>query len=125
MSAPDVFVGIDVSKVPLDVALRPTGDRWPVSHDEPGMTILVERLRTIQPALIGLEATGGLEVPVAGAVAAAGLPVVVVNPATPGISPKPRAGWPRPTPWMPRAWPTVRRRYGPPLDRCPMLRRKR
>jgi transposase len=80
MSEPGVFVGIDVSKVQLDVALRPTDDRWPVSHDEPGMAILVERLRTIQPALIVLEATGGLEVPVAGALAEAGLPVVVVNP---------------------------------------------
>jgi transposase len=37
-------------------------------------------LRTIQPALIVLQATGGLEVPVAGALAAAALPVVVVNP---------------------------------------------
>src|SRR5882724_5658954 len=80
MNEPDVFVGIDVSKVQLDVAMRPTDDRWPVSNDEPGITILVERLRTIQPVLIVLEATGGLEVPVAGALAEAGLPVVVVNP---------------------------------------------
>jgi transposase len=80
MSEPDVCVGIAVSKVQLDVALRPTDDRWPVSNDEPGMTILVERWRTIQPALIVREATGGLEVPVAGALAEAGLPVVGVNP---------------------------------------------
>ena len=80
MSEPDVFVGIDVSKVQLDVALRPSDDRWPVSNDEPGIATLVERVRTIQPALIVLEATGGLEVPVAGALAEAGLPVVVVNP---------------------------------------------
>jgi transposase len=69
-----VFVGIDVSKVQLDVALRPTDDHWPVSNDELGIATLVERLRTIQPVLIVLE------VPVAGALAAAGLPVVVVNP---------------------------------------------
>jgi transposase len=80
MSEPDVFVGIAVSKVQLDVALRPSADRWPVSHDEPGIAPVVERLRTIQPALIVLEATGGLEVPVAGALAEAGRPVVVVNP---------------------------------------------
>jgi len=80
MSEPDVFVGIDVSKVQLDVALRPTDDRWPVSNDEPGIGLVVERLRTIQPALIVLEATGGLEVPVVGALAEAGLPVVVVKP---------------------------------------------
>jgi transposase len=80
MREPEVFVGIDVSKAQLDVALRPTEERWPVSQDEPGIALLVERLRTIQPALIVLEATGGLEVPVAGALAEAGLPVVVVNP---------------------------------------------
>jgi transposase len=77
---PDVCVGMAVSKVPLAVALRPTDDRWRVSHDAPGMAILVERWRTIQPVRIVLEATGGLEVPVVGALAEAGLPVVVVNP---------------------------------------------
>jgi transposase len=80
MRAPEVFVGIDVAKGQLEVALRPTDDRWPVSHDEPGMTLLVERWRTLQPALIVLEATGGLEVPVAGALAEAGRPVVGVHP---------------------------------------------
>jgi transposase len=75
-----VFVGIDVSKAPLDVALRPTDDGWHVSHDEPGMALLVERLPALQPALIVWEATGGLEVPGAGALAAAALPVGVVPP---------------------------------------------
>jgi transposase len=64
----------------LDVALRPTDDRWHVSNDEPGIALLVERLQAIQPALIVLEASGGLEVAGAGALAAAALPVVVVNP---------------------------------------------
>jgi transposase len=80
MSDPQVFVGIDVSKAQLDVALRPTADRWHVSNDEPGIATLVERLRTVQPTLVVLEATGGLEVPVTGALAEAGVPVVVVNP---------------------------------------------
>jgi transposase len=80
MSDPQVFVGIDVSKAQLDVALRPTADHWHVSNDEPGIATLVERLRTIQPTLVVLEATGGLEVPVTGALAEAGVPVVVVNP---------------------------------------------
>jgi transposase len=75
-----VLVGIDVSKAQLDVALRPTDDGWHVSHDELGIASLVERLRTVQPTLVVLEATGGLEVPVTGALAEAGLPVVVVNP---------------------------------------------
>ena len=80
MSDPQVFVGIDVSKAQLDVALRPTADRWHVSNDEPGIATLVERLRTAQPTLVVLEATGGLEVPVTGALAEAGVPIVVVNP---------------------------------------------
>src|SRR3989454_6898359 len=80
MSDAQVLVGIDVSKVQLDVALRPTDDCWHVSHDALGIAGLVERLRTVQPTLVVLEATGGLEVPVTGALAEAGLPVVVVHP---------------------------------------------
>jgi len=75
-----VFVGIDVSKDRLDVALRPSGDRWAVAHEEPGLATLVARLQGLAPTLIVLEATGGLAVPLTGALAAAGLPVVVVNP---------------------------------------------
>jgi transposase len=80
MSDPQVFVGIDGSKAQLDVALRPTDGGWHVNNDESGIVSLVERLRTVQPALVVLEATGGLEVAVTGALAEAGLPVVVVNP---------------------------------------------
>jgi transposase len=80
MSDPQVFVGIAVSKAQLDVALRPTDECWHVNNDESGIAGLVERLGTVQPTLLVLEATGGLEVPAAGALAEAGLPVVVVNP---------------------------------------------
>jgi Transposase len=82
MSDPQVVVGIDVSKAQLDVALRPTDACWHVNHDASGIAGLVERLRTVQPTLVVLEATGGLAVPVTGALAEAGLPVVVVNPLT-------------------------------------------
>ena len=80
MSEPHVCVGIDVSKAQLDVALRPTDDPWHVRHDAPGMALMVERLQAIQPALIVVEATGGLAEPGAGALAAAARPVVVVPP---------------------------------------------
>ena len=80
MSDPQVFVGIDVSKAQLDVALRPTDDCWHVNNDESGIAGLVERLRMVQPTLVVLEATGGLEGPVTGALAEAALPVVVVHP---------------------------------------------
>jgi transposase len=74
------FVGIDVSKSQLDVAVRPRGETWTVAHDEAGLSVLVARLRTLAPALIVVEATGGWEVALVGALAAALLPVAVVNP---------------------------------------------
>jgi transposase len=80
MSAEPVFVGIDVSKASLDVAVHLPATRWTVDYTERELTPLVARLTALAPALIVLEATGGLEIRVVGAVAAAGLPVVVVNP---------------------------------------------
>ena len=74
------FVGIDVSKHQLDIAVRPRGETWTVAHDEAGLSALVARLRALAPTLIVLEATGGLEVALAGALATATLPVAVVNP---------------------------------------------
>ncbi len=76
------YVGIDVAKEMLDVALRPTGERWRVAHDAAGLEQLVARLQALAaaPARVVLEATGGLELELVGALAAAALPVVVVNP---------------------------------------------
>ena len=74
------FGGIDVAKAQLDMALRPSGERWAVANDASEVATLVERLQTLHPTLIVLEATGGLERAVTSALAAAGLPVVVVNP---------------------------------------------
>jgi transposase len=79
-----VFVGIDVSKTRLDVALRPGAESWGNTNDEAGVAELVDRLRPLAggggPELIVLEATGGLERLVVAAVALAGLPVAVENP---------------------------------------------
>jgi transposase len=75
-----MLVGIDVAKAELVVATRPDGERWTVANDERGMRTLVERLRGAPPELIVLEATGGYELLCVAALAAAGLPVVVVNP---------------------------------------------
>jgi transposase len=80
MTQAESYVGIDVSKETLDVAVRPTGEQWRVSQTEEGLGPLVERLQGLSPALVVLEATGGLEVPVAAALGIAGLPVAVVNP---------------------------------------------
>ena len=74
------FVGIDVSKTQLDVAVRPTGNRWVLPYDETGIEGLIPQIVDLGPALVLLEATGGLELPLVAALAAAALPVVVVNP---------------------------------------------
>ena len=74
------FVGIDVAKARVDVAVRPSGDIWSADYDETGVAGLVDRLQALGPTAVVLEATGGLEVPLASALVAAALPVVVVNP---------------------------------------------
>src|SRR3990167_7070853 len=75
-----VFLGIDVSKATLDLAVRPSGETWQGPHDPAAMPALVTRVRAAAPALIVLEATGGFEHTVVVALATAGLPVVVANP---------------------------------------------
>jgi transposase len=75
-----MFVGIDVAKDRLDVHVRPTGEVFAVARDGEGVAALAERLKARAPALIVLEATGGFEVTVAAALAAAGLPLAIVNP---------------------------------------------
>ena len=80
MNVGPCFVGIDGAKAQLDIAVRPSGERWAVPNDATGIGRLVERLHTLHPTLIVLEATGGLERAATAALATAGLPVVVVNP---------------------------------------------
>ena len=62
------------------MALRPSGERWAVANDASGVATLVDRVQTLHPTLMVREATGGLERAVTSALAAAGLPVVVVHP---------------------------------------------
>jgi len=76
----DLFVGIDVSKRMLEIAVVPTGEKWSVSNSAEGMQLLVQRLKELSPRLVVLEASGGLERRAVAALAAAGIPVVAVNP---------------------------------------------
>jgi transposase len=75
-----MFVGIDVAKAELVVSILPSTERFTVANDERGVHTLVERLRSLTPTLIVLEATGGYELLGVAALVAAALPVVVVNP---------------------------------------------
>jgi transposase len=75
-----MFVGIDVAKDRLDVHIRPAGEAFCVTRDDEGIEELTRRLGAITPRLVVLEATGGFETVVAASLAAAGMPIAVVNP---------------------------------------------
>ena len=75
------YAGVDVSKARLDVAVRPTGERYSVANEPEGIDTLIERLGEAgPPQLVVLEATGGFERPAAAAIVASGIAVAVVNP---------------------------------------------
>jgi transposase len=76
----EVFVGLDVAKTDLGVALRPSGETWALANDERGVAELVARLQALHPTVIVAEATGGSEREAVAALAAAGLPIVVASP---------------------------------------------
>lgn len=80
MAETPVFVGIDVSKAQLDVAVRPSGPERLVPYTEAGIATLVEQLGPMRPTAVVLEATGDLEGALVSALVAAGLPVQVINP---------------------------------------------
>ena len=75
-----VNVGIDVAKETLEIAARPTNEQWSIKNRVEEFPDLIEKLRQLAPERIILEATGGWEAPLANHLAAAGLPVVVINP---------------------------------------------
>ena len=76
----ETIIGIDVSKTALDVWIHPEGRTWRCEYTEEELARLVPELGRLQPSRLIIEATGGLETPLASELCAAGLPVVVVNP---------------------------------------------
>jgi transposase len=76
----EVFVGLDVSRDRLDVHVRPSEESFATARDGVGIAALAERLAVLHPTLVVMEATGGFETIVAAGLAAAGLPLAVVNP---------------------------------------------
>jgi transposase len=75
-----IFVGIDISKTWLDIAVHESEETWRVGNDDVGIAGLVKRLKQARPILIVLEATGGYEMQLVAQLAQAKLPVVVTNP---------------------------------------------
>jgi transposase len=80
MSKEKTFIGIDVSKDKLDVAVRPSGEFMTFSSAQDALSMMTEFIRSKEPELIVLEATGGFEMGALRALASARLPVVAVNP---------------------------------------------
>lgn len=76
----EIFIGIDVSKAHLDIAVHAPASSWQVENSDTGIATLVTQLQAHQPTLIVLEATGGFELMLVAELAAAKLPVVVTNP---------------------------------------------
>ena len=80
MESTKVYVGVDVSSSELVVGVYPSEEVWETSNDAGGIAKLRERVCGLEPALVVLEASGGIEAPVAGELSEAGLGVVVINP---------------------------------------------
>jgi transposase len=80
MERAGVYVGVDVGKEQLEVALRPSGEQFSLANDERAVRTLVKRLLPLGCARIVVEATGGYETLVLAALHAAGLPVALLNP---------------------------------------------
>jgi transposase len=74
------WMGIDVSKATLDVAVQPSGAQWQVANSAAPIEALVEQVTAVGPERIVVEASGSYEAPLVAALASAQLPVVVVNP---------------------------------------------
>ena len=75
-----VYVGIDVAKASIEVAVHQTEQRWCMSNDEAGIKLAVSRIKELAPEIVVLEATGGFELPLATALVVAKVPVAIVNP---------------------------------------------
>jgi transposase len=78
--APACWVGIDVGKTALEICVLPSGEHWTSATTASALRTLSARLARLAPGIIVLEATGGYEVPVLGALAHRELPVSLVAP---------------------------------------------
>ena len=80
MTEEAVYVGVDVAKSALDVAVTDSGETWQFVNDDEGISQAVHYIASVKPAGIILEAAGNLEIPLAAALQASRLPVAVINP---------------------------------------------
>lgn len=74
------FIGVDISKDRLDIANNSKSEVWSEPNNDSGVCSLVEKLTSLKPCLVVMEATGGLETLLYSSLVSAGLPAVVINP---------------------------------------------
>jgi transposase len=74
------FIGIDVSKEHLDIAIRPTKGLFRFLNTDEGVDALIQQFHPLKPTLIVLEATGRYHQLVLSRLLAAGLPAIAINP---------------------------------------------
>jgi hypothetical protein len=119
LEAPLIFVGIDVSKAQLDVAIRPSAQSLSVTNDRAGIKSLIKHLKKLRPQLVVLEATGGLERQVLSALIAGEIPVVMANPRHIRDFAKSIVSWLKPIASMPRSSLTTPKLSVPSRALCP------
>ncbi len=117
-----IYVGIDIAKDRLDIAVRPTGTSWSVPNDDAGIDDLRNRLAGLAPSLIVVEASGGYERPVVAALAGPDSPSRSLTPARRATSPAPSASSPRRMRSMPACWLTSQRWHGQRSSPCATTR---
>ena len=95
-------IGIDVSKMRLDVYSLEDGRRWAVDNDAAGIAALVDQLGLSAQDLLVMEASGGYERLSHRLLSERGFRVAIVNPARVRDLPGRAVAWPKPTASMPR-----------------------
>ena len=80
MNNPEINIGIDTSQSQLDIGIRPSNEFFSVSNDDSGIKDAINRIKSLAPTRVLIEATGRLEMAFACAAFKAGLPIVVCNP---------------------------------------------
>ena len=118
-----IVVGIDVSKDRLDVHVHPSGESFAVARKAEGLEALLTRIAPLGVAAVGVEATGGFESIVAASLSAAGLPIIVVNPAQVRAFAQALASAPRPIRSMQLSSLDLSRPPSRRYDRFPMQKR--
>lgn len=80
METPELFIGIDVAKATIDLCFLPSQETLTIERHDHQALIEAIRQQSLDPTLIVMEATGGLEAPVLAALCEAGLAAVAINP---------------------------------------------